>query len=322
MSVLDAAKQLMDAGRRTEAIALVEAAAARDEPEAVFALANWRLFGLMGRQDFAEAMRLFARGAALGDVEATRNWAILIGNGTGMAADPERGRKMMATIAAHDPAAAAQLALLDLMAHPLAGTIAEPPVAGELLADRPLVLLHRGLLSPAECTYLMQVAEPMLRPSFVVNPTTGGRMADPIRTSWSMSLGLTLEDLVVHQLNRRFAAVTGTAVTCGEPLHILRYQGGQEYRPHTDSMPGEANQREWTVLVYLNDGYAGGETHFPRAGLKVRGQPGDALVFRNVDADGHLDLRTLHAGLPVHSGVKWLATRWIRARPVQTGGAA
>jgi prolyl 4-hydroxylase len=42
---------------------------------------------------------------------------------------------------------------------------------------------------------------------------------------------------------------------------------------------------------------------------------GDALLFRNADADGRPDPLALHSGLPVTRGVKYLASRWIRAEP-------
>jgi prolyl 4-hydroxylase len=94
---------------------------------------------------------------------------------------------------------------------------------------------------------------------------------------------------------------------------LLRYSPGGEYRAHMDALSNEANQRILTVLVYLSDDYRGGETSFPRAGLVFRGAPGEALVFRNALPDGRPDPATVHAGLPVEAGVKYLASRWIRA---------
>jgi prolyl 4-hydroxylase len=67
------------------------------------------------------------------------------------------------------------------------------------------------------------------------------------------------------------------------------------------------------VLVYLSDDYEGGETSFPHTGLSFRGRAGDALLFRNAGADGRPDPLSLHAGLPVTRGTKYLASRWIRA---------
>jgi prolyl 4-hydroxylase len=144
---------------------------------------------------------------------------------------------------------------------------------------------------------------------------SGGQMPHPTRTSSGMNFDPTMEDAVVHQINRRIAAVTATDVLCGEPLHVLRYAPGQEYRPHLDAIPGAGNQRVWTALVYLNQDFAGGETRFDLLGLAFRGSAGDALVFRNADREGNPDLRLRHAGVPVTAGVKWLASRWIRALP-------
>jgi prolyl 4-hydroxylase len=41
---------------------------------------------------------------------------------------------------------------------------------------------------------------------------------------------------------------------------------------------------------------------------------GDLLVFYNAGPDGDLDPLSRHAGLPVTSGIKYLATRWIREK--------
>ena len=80
-------------------------------------------------------------------------------------------------------------------------------------------------------------------------------------------------------------------------------------------LAGEANQRILTVLVYLNDDYEGGETLFVRTGLRFKGRSGDALLFRNALPDGRADELSQHAGLPVVAGEKFIASRWIRARP-------
>ena len=39
-------------------------------------------------------------------------------------------------------------------------------------------------------------------------------------------------------------------------------------------------------------------------------------MFRNVDAQGQPDPRTLHAGRPPTAGEKWLLSVWILDRPV------
>ena len=309
------ARRLFAAGSPAAAIAHVEQAAAADDPEAICALANWRLFGLYGPRDPAAAHQWLRRGAALGAAEAIRLLATLIANGTGCARDPEAAAHLLETRLSHDPGTRA---LLDTWRATLA---LPPPGPRESLTDRQTVVRIPGVLSAEGCRHICRLAEPGLRPSFVVDPQTRQRRPHPVRSSMSIGLGPDLEDLVVGVLNDRIAALSGTLREQGEPLHVLRYQGDQQYRLHSDALPGVDNQRGWTLLLYLNDEYAGGETVFPELGLSVRGRPGEALLFRNLDDAGRPDPLMRHAGLPVSSGTKWLATRWIRQKPLDTSGA-
>jgi prolyl 4-hydroxylase len=142
----------------------------------------------------------------------------------------------------------------------------------------------------------------------------GSGTRDPHRDSDNMVVTPMAEDLVIQAINTCIAEATGTGYGWGEPLHVLRYRPGQQYRPHHDALaqvPLE-KRRLATALIYLNDAYEGGETHFPEIGMTVRGAVGDLLIFHNLTADGMPDPRMTHAGLPVGRGEKWLATRWIR----------
>jgi prolyl 4-hydroxylase len=186
--------------------------------------------------------------------------------------------------------------------------------APERLSERPHVLRFRGLFTPDECRYLIDAAAPMLAPAVVIDPKTGRQRPDPLRIADSVGFTPPLETLAVQALGRRIAAASGTNFDQGEPLQVLRYRAGGEYRPHFDAIPGFANQRVATMLVWLNDGFEGGETQFPEAGLALRGMVGDAILFRNVGGDGRPDPASAHSGRPVKAGEKWLASRWIRAR--------
>jgi len=105
----------------------------------------------------------------------------------------------------------------------------------------------------------------------------------------------------------------------------LHYRPGEQASDHYDfldpSVPAYARQiaargqRIATALVYLNDGYEGGETNFPRLGVAYRGRKGDALVFMSVDAEGRPDARSLHAGTPPSAGEKWVFSNFVRNRP-------
>jgi prolyl 4-hydroxylase len=182
------------------------------------------------------------------------------------------------------------------------------------LSAEPRVWSFDRLFSAEESAYLIERAQPNLEPSVIVDPQTGQMREHPVRTSHNMSFVWVSEDLVIHALNRRIAAASGTAVSVGEPLQILRYSPGQQFRPHFDAFDSTDNQRVLTMLVYLNENYEGGQTVFTHNGLTFRGRTGDGLLFRNALADGRRDESAQHAGLPVTAGEKWLASRWIRER--------
>jgi prolyl 4-hydroxylase len=122
----------------------------------------------------------------------------------------------------------------------------------------------------------------------------------------------------------RLCALAGLQAVHAETCQVLHYKVGEYFSPHFDffdpefeghaAMLAKYGQRLATVLVYLNDDLDGGETDFPKLGVRHKGAKGDALMFRNVDGEGRPDRRTLHAGLPPTGGEKWLLSLWIRDR--------
>lgn len=310
MAIFEKVGRLLAAGNPVAAAAILSEAADAGDAEAMYGLANWRLFGMHGARDPIESRRLLREAAQRGHAGAIRLLSAILANGTGGTPDREGAASLLASIARTDPRAAAQLELFRAM--PSEAAVCQLP--RETVAERPSICRIAGFLSQAECAYIISAAAPELRASMVIDPATGRMIADPIRTSRGMSFGPASEDLVIASINRRIAIATGTAQACGEPLHALYYEPGQQYRAHVDTLSGVRNQRAWTVLLYLNSGYAGGQTRFEMAGVDFAGAAGDALILQNLDERGRPDPATRHAGLPLISGHKWIATRWIRQR--------
>lgn len=250
-----------------------------------------------------------ASAAAKDQVDARRAHIYFTAAGIGVRPDLPSARAMLERLAGKDSAVADQLHLLERMN-------CEQRVE---TSDRRVVSVDPhiehviGLFSPEECAYIQQVAEPSLEPAMVYSPTGEG-IRDPHRDSDNMVIAPMVEDLIVQTINRSIAGASKTEYCWGEPLHVLRYRPGQQYRPHHDAHAfGPVRQRRLaTALFYLNDGYQGGETDFPKLGITVRGAMGDLLIFHNLTASGQPEPRMVHAGLPVTSGEKWLATRWIQ----------
>ncbi|HEX8192018.1 MAG TPA: 2OG-Fe(II) oxygenase [Allosphingosinicella sp.] len=284
------------------------------EADALFDRAAAALSGSAGARDTVAARALFARAAAAGRRDAAVIFTNLVASGVGGPRDWPAAVRFLESLAPSGRRSARELEVLRAMALTPAGDPLEAP-RGTRLCDAPEILHFPAFFTPAECAYLAEAAEPMLQPSVVVDAATGRQVRDPVRTSDGAGFTWPLETLPVHALNRRIAAASGTAPEQGEPLQILRYRPGDQYRTHHDAIPGFSNQRTHTMLVWLNDSFQGGETHFPAPGLHLRFPAGDAILFRNVAPDGRRDPAAAHAGLPVTSGEKRIASRWIRQRP-------
>lgn len=305
------ALHLVSINRISEGLALLETKADAGDVDALMQLAVWALSGEHGPRDLARARMLLKRAVAIGHVDAALMEIALTANGSGSAADWRAALALLQVAARHDPLAAAQLGLVRTMALTANGAPSRLP-APQILSDRVDIRLFPALFTGDECRHLATVGAPLLTPARVIDPATARHIEHPVRTSDGCVIGPAQEDLVVQALNHRIAAASSTPTTHGEPLAILRYAPGQRYRPHHDTVAGASNQRNWTMLVYLNDGYAGGATHFPHLDLTVRGRRGDGLLFRNTKTDDRPDPLALHEGQPIIGGAKWLATRWIR----------
>ena len=278
-----------------------------DDGDAAMCLAERRLLGIGCQPDQQAAYRAVEQAARLGHQDGRRAWVYLTAAGIGRQSDPAAARQMLKTLADEDQFAGVQLAFLDHVTCEQKLSEVEPNV---ISAD-PYVAIYTGLFSAAECRYLMLLGTPWMERAMVIDETTGQGIIDGIRDADTSSFPHLAEDLVVQTINRCIASATGTQPSWGEPLTILRYAPGQQYRPHHDAGSGTV-KRQLTALIWLNADFQGGETHFPDLGITVRGGIGDMLVFRNTTPAGEPDPRMLHAGLPVTEGVKWMASRWIR----------
>jgi prolyl 4-hydroxylase len=194
---------------------------------------------------------------------------------------------------------------------------------GFVLQD-PNVALLTGLLSGKECEELIRLASGKMRRSQVVDRGSGQLEVSAVRTSEGTHFQRG-ENALVQRLELRIAALTGVPVDHGEPLQVLHYRAGDEYRPHHDyfdpASPGsqehvrQGGQRVATMVIYLNQVEEGGGTGFPELELSVRPQPGCAVYFEYFNSAGELDSRCLHAGAPVARGEKWVVTKWLRQGP-------
>ena len=312
-NVVDQAQALFGSGQHRQGMDLLSQAARSGDADAIELLASLALSGQIVNRDLPLSRNLFGRAAQAGSSTAAATYRAFVASGTGGPADWSAAMTLLDQAAHSDAKAAREKQVIEAMELQEDGT-PRGPCPSEQLSTSPDARLFPGLFSHDECDWLIERSAPSLHPSLVVDPHTGQQVPNPVRTSDAVGFPLVAESPAIHALCRRLAEASGTHVKQGEPLQVLRYRPGQEYRPHFDAIGDEDNQRVLTFLVYLNDDYQGGETEFISTRLKVRGKKGDGLLFRNADASGKPDLKSQHAGLPVTAGEKFLASRWIRER--------
>ncbi len=191
--------------------------------------------------------------------------------------------------------------------------------------SNPTIKVVESALTNEECLYLRTMAGPALTPKVQL---MGGNPNDPsykeLQNNSLMVFYPIIQDLFTIQMTKRLASFAEATPENTELPVVQKYETGQEFKEHTDYMDPDnpqqayaiqqAGQRTKSIFVYLNDDYEGGETAFPKADLQFKGKTGDALVLDNMDEIGLPNENSLHAGLPVTRGEKWLLTLWVRDR--------
>jgi prolyl 4-hydroxylase len=176
----------------------------------------------------------------------------------------------------------------------------------------------RSFLDRETCAALIERIDAKRRPSEIADDVG---IAD-FRTSETCDLDW--GDPVVAAVDRKISGLLGLPLEGSEPLQGQRYAPGQEFKPHTDTFePGgydfyvhttELGQRTWTAMVYLNEPEDGGATRFKTIGKTIQPEQGKLLAWNNLLADGRPNPATLHQGMKVRRGTKYVLTKWFRER--------
>lgn len=172
---------------------------------------------------------------------------------------------------------------------------------------------------PADlCLGLIDLIEAGRRPSTIADENGDNYF----RTSETCDLDGT--NPLVMDLEARLFALNGIDPTHGEPMQGQRYAVGQEFKAHTDYFEPNgqdfskycsvAGNRTWTFMVYLNDVEAGGATRFKVIDKTFQPAAGKLVCWNNHRPDGSLNAATLHHGMKVRKGVKYVITKWYRER--------
>jgi prolyl 4-hydroxylase len=206
--------------------------------------------------------------------------------------------------------------------------IDEAPVAASILrqagvqripSPKLTLFVRRDFLSAELCSALIAQIDAVRRPSTIADATGDAGF----RTSETGDLDA--DDPAVREVEAAITSLTGLDPAHGEPLQGQRYAVGQEFKGHTDYFEPNgadferycsvAGNRTWTVMIYLNEPEAGGATRFKAVDKIIQPETGKLVCWNNRRPDRSMNPATLHQGMKVRAGTKYVVTKWFRERP-------
>lgn len=147
--------------------------------------------------------------------------------------------------------------------------------------------------------------------------TTGGHSVSEQRVGSRVDVGGIEEGInavVRDAFRRRGGPLLGRPIAWFERPEILAYGPGGRYITHADADAWNREAGCWervvdrdvSLLLYLDDGYEGGELHFPRFGFRLRPRAGTLVLFPS-------DARYAHCAEPVTRGERHVIVSWAAA---------
>jgi hypothetical protein len=157
----------------------------------------------------------------------------------------------------------------------------------------------------------------------VNSATFNAQLSGSVRTSTTWYLRFA----EVPELIQVAESLTGYPSSHFEEPQIVRYEMGQQFSWHGDSIPKSVQQEQGengggnrlaTFIVYLNSlpTSAGGATAFKDLRIRCQPEQGKGLLFFPCYQDGSSDDRTFHCG-QVAMETKWIAQIWVHECPVK-----
>ncbi|KAH8879111.1 hypothetical protein GQ53DRAFT_672747 [Thozetella sp. PMI_491] len=188
------------------------------------------------------------------------------------------------------------------------------PPAGysvHIFSKAPLVLYVENFLLPEERAHLLEISEPLYKPSTITHD--GGASTHRDATVRDSEVAIVPRTSMVRCIEARVRALQGWRDEIWvERLRVQRYRTGGHYNHHFDWSTGRGGWGRNQDAAQGAD-EAGGEL---QSGATFRPVAGNAVFWENFRPDGTgrgFD-ETWHAGLPVQKGVKVGLNIWSWGR--------
>lgn len=184
------------------------------------------------------------------------------------------------------------------------------------------LLIVRDFLSREQCSELVELTQRLRSEEAEISMARDGeegllrrrsarRITTTIKTFEHPDAFATV---VARGLREHVEPRYGVRIEWFEWPDVLLYRPGGHYELHTDADlrdPGtgawrRVMDRDFSLLVYLNDDFTGGNLELPDRGETIRPEAGMLVAFPS-------DHRFSHAALPVESGNRYVIVSWAAA---------
>lgn len=170
--------------------------------------------------------------------------------------------------------------------------------------EQPYILEVPDILSKEECKSFIERLEKMTFETATINSGRGTHVNREVRNNERVIYDdHSFADLIIKRLGEHApTTIHGMRlVGANEKLRCYRYKTGMKFKPHPDGA-FQRNENEiscYSCLIYLNDGFIGGETTFlTEPEVVITPVAGSVLLFQHP---------IIHEGSEVRSGIKYVA---------------
>lgn len=171
---------------------------------------------------------------------------------------------------------------------------------------------YKDVLTDQQIDYMIDTIKKNALESTVMK-STGNEVNKETRSSKTHYF---YRDPVADEILQKITNDLGLVADNIEGIQGTSYDTGCLYKGHHDYIYDQGNinkrgQRNWTILIYLNDDYTGGETIFVEADQVIKPVRNNAIVWNNLKNNA-IDVDTLHEAKAVQSGTKYVLQIWVR----------
>tara|TARA_B100001939_G_C16882598_1_gene591642 strand:+ start:313 stop:912 length:600 start_codon:yes stop_codon:yes gene_type:complete len=180
----------------------------------------------------------------------------------------------------------------------------------EVLSKEPLIVLLDKFLDKEDCKRILK-----LQIQLENSTTSTNRIKDYRKSLVTL---VDEEDSIIKKVKKKIAKSFGLDGKGMEKMQLQKYPEGGYYKEHFDAKSEDHyqkdksfSQRKYSIIIYLNDNFIGGETVFPKKNISVKPLQGRLLLFSNMlNETNYVHPFSSHLSNKIVKGEKWILSTW------------